>query len=52
MNGATFGALAAVRTLLDAGFKGRQAEAVAAVSARSDTSPAALLRAPHADPHR
>lgn len=30
MNGATFGALAAAKTLLDAGFKGRQAEAVAA----------------------
>ena len=30
MNGATFGALAAAKTLLDAGFEGRQAEAVAA----------------------
>ena len=28
MNGATFGALAAAKTLLDAGFEGRQAEAV------------------------
>ena len=31
MNGATFGALAAARTLLDAGFEGRQAEAIAGV---------------------
>ena len=31
MNGATFGALAAARTLRDAGFEGRQAEAVAGV---------------------
>ncbi len=31
MNGATFGALAAAKTLLDAGFEGRQAKAVAGV---------------------
>ena len=31
MNRATFGALAAAKTLLDAGFEGRQAEAVAGV---------------------